>query len=289
MVIIVWLGNKALRSGISVCLCMIVSKLLKLKYPFFALLPAVMPISSNLEDTIKSSGNRMIGSSIGAVIGILLALIKPTNALLTGIGVIIIIYTCKFINWENSAAIACLIFISIMIGIKGETVWLYSLNRLLDTFIGIAITATVNNLAFSLTTYSTVIENTRILYNDLLKAAEAKIFSNVEVKTESLYRQINNIQGLLTIYKDQIHFKKNWKAKLQEMTSIYENLKCAYDELNIISSIDKACSPNAKNTEMINKIFASKNHYKKCEDSEISIIYNYHLERLLKAINNLPR
>lgn len=289
MVIIVWLGNKALRSGISVCLCMIVSKLLKLKYPFFVALPAVMPISSNLEDTIKSSGNRMIGSSIGAVIGILLALIRPTNALLTGIGVIIIIYTCKFINWENSAAIACLIFISIMVGIKGETVWLYSLNRLLDTFIGIAITATVNNLALSLTTYSTVIKNTRILYNDLLKAVKSKIFFHVEIKTDSLYKQINNIQGLLTIYKDQIHFKKIWRTKLQEMTSIYENLKRAYDELNIINSIDNTCSPNAKNAEMINKIFPLKNHYKKCENSEISIIYNYHLERLLKSIMNVPR
>lgn len=287
MVIIVWLGNKALRAGISVCLCMIASKLLKLKYPFFVALPAVMPISSNLEDTIKSSGNRMIGSSIGAVIGILLALIKPTNALLTGIGVIIIIYTCKFISWENSAAIACLIFISIMVGIKGETVWLYSFNRLLDTFIGIAITATVNTLAFSLMTYSTVIKNSRILYNDLLKAAEAKIFSNVEVKTESLYKQINNIEGLLTIYKDQIHFKKTWRTKLQEMKSIYENLKCAYDELSIINSIHNTCSPNAKNSGMINKIFAMQSHYEKCENSEINIIFNYHLERLLKAMQNL--
>lgn len=229
----------------------------------------------------------MIGSFIGAIIGILLALIKPTNPLLTGIGVIIIIYTCKFINWENSAAIACLIFISIMVGIKGETVWLYSLNRLIDTFIGIAITATVNNLAFSLMTYSTVIKNTKILYNDLLRSAEAKIFSTVEIKTESLYRQINNIEGLLTVYKDQIHFRKTWRTKLQEMTSIYENLKRAYDELSIINSIDNTCSPNAKNLEMINKIFAMQSRYKKCENSEISIIYNYHLEKLLKAMENL--
>lgn len=284
-----WLGNKALRTGISACLCMIAAKLLNLKYPFFVILPAVMPISSNLEYTIKASGNRLIGSSIGAVIGILLSLIEPTNALLTGIGVIIIIYTCKFINWENSAAIACLIFVSIMVGIKGETVWLYSLNRLLDTFIGIAIAATVNTLTLSLTTYSTVIKNARILHDDLLKAISSKIFYNVEIKFDTLYKQINNIQGLLIIYKDQIHFSKVWKTRSQEIASIYENLKCAYDELNIINSIDNTCSLNAENSEMINKIFSKEIHYKKCENSEIGIVYNYHLERLLKAIENIKR
>ncbi|WP_234123969.1 FUSC family protein [Clostridium hydrogenum] len=281
------LGNKALRTGISACLCMIATKLLNLKYPFFVILPAVMPISSTLEDTIKASGNRLIGSSIGAIIGILLSLIEPTNPLLTGIGVMIIIYACKFINWENSAAIACLIFVSIMVGIKGETVWLYSLNRLLDTFIGIAITATVNTLTLSLTIYSSFIKNTRILYDDFLKAISYKIFSNVEIKIEPLYKQINNIKDLVTIYKDQIHFKRAWKIKSQEMASIYENLKCAYDELNTINSIDSTGSPNAENSEMINKIFSKEIHYKKYENSEVGIVYNYHLEKLLKTIQNV--
>lgn len=98
-----WLGNRALRTGVSASLCMLASQLLNLKYPFFATLPSVMPISNNFRETIKSGGNRMIGSAIGAAVGILLALIRPSNFLVTGIGIIIIIYLCRFVNWESTA------------------------------------------------------------------------------------------------------------------------------------------------------------------------------------------
>lgn len=282
-----WLGSKALRTGISVMLCMIVSKLLKLKYPFFVALPAVIPISNNLEETIKSGGNRMIGSTIGALVGILLALINPTNILLTGIGSVIIIYTCRFINWEHSASIACLIFISIMVGIKGETVWAYSINRLLDTFIGIAITSTVNSLTFSITAYSSAIKSAKFLYSRILKALEDEVFSNAELKLTQLHKQLNNLEGLLKIYEDQIHFRKFQNLKLEKMQAIYKNLKCASNELDILDSMDKSCSPDAENEKRLNKIFPYTNHREKHILDKVNVVYNYHLEKLLESVNNL--
>lgn len=282
-----WLGSKALRTGISVMLCMIVSKLLKLKYPFFVALPAVIPISTNLEETIKSGGNRMIGSTIGAVVGVLLALINPTSILLTGIGSVIIIYACRFINWEHSASIACLIFISIMVGIKGETVWTYSLNRLLDTFIGIAIISTVNSLAFSITAYSSAIKSAKFLYSSILKAIEDEFFSNAELKLNQLHKQLNNLEGLLKIYEDQIHFTKAKNLKLEKIQAIYKNLKCASNELDILNSMDKSCSPDAENEENLNKIFPYTNHHEKCIVAKANIVYNYHLKKLLQSVNNL--
>ncbi|OSA83780.1 hypothetical protein B2H84_01420 [Clostridium botulinum] len=42
---------------------MLVSNLLKLKFPFFVLLPAVMPISTFFGETIKFGINRIIGST----------------------------------------------------------------------------------------------------------------------------------------------------------------------------------------------------------------------------------
>ncbi|APH16407.1 hypothetical protein NPD5_3082 [Clostridium sporogenes] len=47
------LKRKALRVGIAASLCMLVSNLLKLKFPFFVLLPAVMPIWTFFGETIK--------------------------------------------------------------------------------------------------------------------------------------------------------------------------------------------------------------------------------------------
>lgn len=47
------LKRKAIRVGIAASLCMLVSDLLKLKFPFSVLLPAVMPISTFFGETIK--------------------------------------------------------------------------------------------------------------------------------------------------------------------------------------------------------------------------------------------
>ncbi|AAK81369.1 uncharacterized membrane protein YgaE (UPF0421/DUF939 family) [Clostridium acetobutylicum] len=280
-----WLGNKALRAGISASLCMLASKLLKLKYPFFAVLPAVIPLSTNLEDTIKSSGNRLMGSAIGAIAGILLASsFYTSNAVLTGIGIVIIIYICRFINWENSASIACLLFISVMSGIKGDTVLTYSLHRLLDTFIGIAIAATVNNLVFSLTAYSSFRKNTKIIYDNLLRGVQSKIFSNIDFEIEDLYSEINNLHGLLKIYRDEIHFKKSKDFKLKQMNLIYENIRRGLMELNIINSMEQTSLPNNENMNRLNKVLGTQKPYKECAASKINTVYNYHLEKLIKSI-----
>ncbi|MBU5300070.1 FUSC family protein [Clostridium sporogenes] len=76
------LKRKAIRVGIAVSLCMLVSNLLKLKFPFFVLLPAVMPIWTFFGETIKFIINRIIGGTIGAVIGVVFTIIKLQNILL---------------------------------------------------------------------------------------------------------------------------------------------------------------------------------------------------------------
>lgn len=280
----VWLQNKTLRSGISVSLCILASKLLNLKYPFFAALPAIVPISNNLEEIIKSGGNRMIGSTLGAGVGIILALIQPSNPLLTGIGVILIIYLCKFINWESSASIACLIFISIMVGLRDETALFYSLHRLLDTFIGIAITTVINNIAFSINIYSTIIKKAEALYHNLLKEVENKIYYNTKPSMDMLNEKMKTVYGLLNVYKNQLHFKNGENPKLVQLDMLYRNLKCISNELGIINSIEKSCVPNSENADKLAKIFNCEDHYEKYYDSEINIVYNYHLGRMLKAI-----
>lgn len=201
----------------------------------------------------------------------------------------LMIYLCKFINWESSASIAGLIFISIMVGLKGETAWIYSMHRLLDTIIGIAITTLVNTIAFSINMYSTIMKSIEITYSELLKTVKNKVCLNLEVSTEKLVERVKSIQDFIKIYKEQLDFKKSKGPNLQQLNLLYENLQGVLEELKMIDTLGEACMPNDENAEMITHMFDCSKNYDSYTAGEKNIVYNFHLERLLKGIRTIQQ
>ncbi len=125
-------------------------KLIKTKISFFLFYYLLLCQSQHFfGETIKFGINRIIGSTIGAIIGVVFATIRSQNTLLVGLGVILIIYICNYLKWDSTTSIACLVFVSIIVGIRGTSAFQYSIHRLIDTFIGIAITTIVNNYIFN--------------------------------------------------------------------------------------------------------------------------------------------
>lgn len=97
--------TSTIKTGISVCLAIFLAKVLKLEFPFFVALAVIMPIEESIASSIKSGKNRMVGTVIGAFIGVIFVLIGPENPILCGIGMIIIIYVCSLFNASSAAAI----------------------------------------------------------------------------------------------------------------------------------------------------------------------------------------
>lgn len=284
-----WLKNKAVKAGLSVTLCILVSNLLELKYPFFAALPAAMPISSDLGETMRSGVNRMIGSTIGALVGIAIAIIQPSNYLFIWIGIVVIIYLCKFINWESSASIACLIFISIMISYKGEPAIIYSLHRLLATFIGIAITTVVDNLLLAFNMYSTIMKRMNELYESVFSECKNKICYKTEAYKDLFRERINTLENLVKVYKGQITFSGSKESNIEHLNFLMNNYQCILEELSILRTMENTCIANRENTQLILNIFNYHSKNEEYVENDINIVYNYHLARLLKGLYTIDK
>lgn len=273
------LKRKAIQVGIAATLCMLISNLLKLKFPFFVLLPAVMPISTYFGETIKFGLNRFIGSCIGAIIGVLLATIQTENIFLIGLGVMILIYLCNYLKWGSTTSIACLVFVSIMVSAK-ESAFVYSVHRLLDTFIGIAITTFVHSSIFNPDTKQLLKNQAKKIQKNLLDIANTKNFSERKTELDYIQSEISSLQEKLKIYGESTIFNPraaHIKSKLDYMFYI---LCIVFDQIKIINYINS----NEYKKESIN----SGNFTKSNIDMIISLHKNIFYDEI-KNLDNVMR
>lgn len=268
------LKRKAIQVGIAATLCMLISNLLKLKFPFFVLLPAVMPISTYFGETIKFGLNRFVGSSIGAIIGVLLATIQTENVVLIGLGVMILIYLCNYLKWGSTTSIACLVFVSIMVSAK-ETAFVYSVHRLLDTFIGIAITTLVHSSIFNPDTKQLLKNQAKKIQENLLDVANAKNFSEKKTELDYIQSEISSLQEKLKIYGESAIFNPKSAYIKSNLDYILNKLSIVFDQIKIINYINS----NEYKKESIN----SGNF----TQSNIDMIINLHKNIFYDEIKNL--
>lgn len=250
------LKRKAIRVGIAASLCILVSNLLKLKYPFFVVLPAVMPISTFFGETIKFGANRIIGSFIGAIIGVVLITFQWQNTILIGIGVMLIIYICSYLKWDSTTSIACLVFVSIMLGVKGAGAISYSAYRLLDTLIGISITTIVNNYVFNPNMIKVLKNRAQAIQQSLLNLASDKEFIEDKSELDSIEKSINSLKENLKIYSEEIKVSSKFlpvKNKLNKMMDIFA---IVFQQVGIINYINVNDDYHDLNKEHINMIIS---------------------------------
>lgn len=148
------LGFRAIKSGISVFLCLLI-----LPNPsFFACIAAFICLQDTISNSVKMGINRIIGTLLGGFIGLIFIYIcrfvesiiplsfltKLFVYLVIGIGIIVVIYTCNVIKRPAASSIACIVFTGITITHAHGNPLSYAVNRTLETIVGIIISILVN-------------------------------------------------------------------------------------------------------------------------------------------------
>ena len=152
------IGARIMKSAIAVALCMIIFHLRTLLplgngIPFYSALAALWCLQPNTATTKNNAGQRSIGTAIGAIFGFLFVIMlrvydikTPIVVYLLAAAVVIpVIYTAVIMNRKNAAFFSCVVFLSIALTHSfDDNPYLFVLNRVLDTFIGIGVGLFVN-------------------------------------------------------------------------------------------------------------------------------------------------
>lgn len=144
-------GMRNIKTAVSIFIDLLIFELLGFGNPFYACIASVVCMQPTVNETVKAGKSRLIGTCIAAIIGLAMYYLAEFASnpkiyiLLIPIGSIILIHTCVILKCSSSAAIACVVFISILTShrISGDNST-YPLTRIIETFIGIVVATAVN-------------------------------------------------------------------------------------------------------------------------------------------------
>ena len=149
-------GNRIIKSAVGVLLCWCVYLLRsRTGIPFYSMLAALWCIQPYINKTMSMALQRTIGTFIGAAFGLITIVLEiyafniydqPLGFLVVALMIIPVIYTTVLIRRPNASYFSCVVFLSItVIHMTDENPFMFVLNRVLDTFIGIAVGMLVNS------------------------------------------------------------------------------------------------------------------------------------------------
>lgn len=146
------LGLRNIKTAVAVTLCMIIFDLIHRDNPFFACVASVFCMKDTVSNSISMGKNRILGTMLGGIIGIILIFLCTNfqylysiKSLVTGIGISISIYICTILKKPESVIVSCIVISGIMINYDSQVnSYVYAINRSIDTAIGVIVAIIIN-------------------------------------------------------------------------------------------------------------------------------------------------
>lgn len=147
-------GLRIVKTFIAVSLAMVISSFRPGEgLPFYSAIAAIICLKSDVEGSREIGINRIIGTMLGGLCGLIYLLIVPANYLPVPVELILISLLASIIIWVMAMAgkpkaisIMAIVFLSITInhGNEGNLPFLFAFNRTFDTMVGVISAIVVN-------------------------------------------------------------------------------------------------------------------------------------------------
>ena len=152
------IGGRIIKTSIAVWICYLIYFLRGQQgLPFYSTIAAILCMQTYAESSRTAAKNRIIGTMIGAFYGSLILAAKfmffkniESNLLyytLLSVAIIPIIETTLYVKKPQVAYFSCVVFLSIAANhISDARPFIYVLNRVIDTLVGIGVSLLVNTV-----------------------------------------------------------------------------------------------------------------------------------------------
>ncbi|MCL2592288.1 MAG: aromatic acid exporter family protein [Defluviitaleaceae bacterium] len=144
-------GHRIIKTAICVVLCLIAYHFLDRDGLMLALTGTIFSMHDSVEKSIESAKFRILGTIVGGLFGAAFISLRLTSSnfwiflLFVFLGTIIFFYVCTIAGIKQASGLGTIVFLIIMIdGGQELSPILFSLDRVIDSMIGIIISVVIN-------------------------------------------------------------------------------------------------------------------------------------------------
>ncbi len=255
------MGLRIVKTGIAVTVCVVVSFLLKLNQPFFAVVATVMSMGKSIDISFKAGKNKLIGVLIGVAIGFGFATLSPANAGLCGIGIILTLYLCQQFKLAGAETLSCFLFAAMMFhhnfGANLVT-WRFAVTCTIDSFIGIIIALLVN-LVIMPPNYADEIKNSCAQLRLQIKESIGQASARRQIDARAVDAAIQKVTSNINLYIAEakiLRWNDEEVFRISCQMATYQNILDELRAVKVMELTEEEPSP------------------------ELLTVYQYHMERM---------
>jgi uncharacterized membrane protein YgaE (UPF0421/DUF939 family) len=278
------IGMRILKTALAVTLCVAISQLLHLEYPFYAAIAAIISMESSLTTSLVAGRNRILGTLVGAFVGLAFATIQPNNAVLCGLGIVLIIAILNYLNWNSSISIAGIVFMAIMVNLNGRSPLLYGTNRIIDTVIGITVALAVNYLVFPRRIDVELEQRYRWLQEQTLQLVEKTLSAGQPCDPLELEKNIAELTRQIHLHAADLKIRPRHRLELEGLQKDLERFKKICTHLAVLTEIEPEYVFTPENVARLSQHFPALALRPEQENADANPIYNYHVQRILELL-----
>lgn len=283
------IGMRTIKTGIAVCLTLLISNLLNLDSPFFASIAAILAMKASVSESLSLGKNRMLGTIFGGIVALLFTYFVPINTITISLGIIIIIYTCNLLGWRKSIELATMVFLSIIINYAEGSRLAYALNRTLATLVGLVIGTLINYLIVPpKSNHEKFIEESITkIHSEFKNSLEKLIWHKEFCPLGKLKELLNELENEYRIFKKDMKLIPGKDNEAHKFEVAFQSFVNIYYHLNTIFTIGEIPALNEDNIELIEGFFNREMPEEDNTVDKLSIIYNYHINKIMEEFNTI--
>lgn len=255
----------------------------------FATIGAISAVGPTFTASLLACATQICGVSVGALLALTLMALHVPSIVGAGIGIMLIITSYHHLKLKLVPVLPCLVLVNICLNPEVEALS-YSLGRIWDTAIGLAIGMLVNTLIFPYDNSRKIRRMMEGLDGDLICILEDLFDGDDHLpKADDLGEKIDALEGQLALFSQQrLLRRKRQKREIQRLTTCEDTAQALLVELEALCAMPSVGRLNRENRQALLALGAkvSREEPGVSETTE-DVVSNYHVSQVLRLRQKL--
>ncbi len=279
------IGMRTIKTGIAVMLCCILMGF-AVDNMFFCVTACVVTMQDTIKTSFKMGTQRILGTIIGGIVGFLLVLISPANPFLCGIGIMIVIKSCELLKL-SSLVVSSVTFFSLYLGYVDSAPLVYSVQRVIDTSVGVIVGLAINYSVARPNYYDNTMQSFKKIKSQIKQSIKSIILLKEDLQIDKIEKNIKMSEVFYSKLIDELNYSRtNFNVDIIDKS--LDLCRQIFFHIKSIELLEKELFLTKDNYKKLSKLYKKEMILLKINEKE-SPVFNFHLSKIIEKMQQLEQ